>query len=104
MNPRHAAGLALMGWLLIVPPDVDEDGHPAKSAPLVKWEHMGSYKSVEECNADRKSFIKRDQEEYNLSLGSNPPAATLPKDATRQGALKSRAALCIATDDPRLTT
>ncbi len=102
MIPRRATTLALGGWLLIVPPHIGENGQPDKGAPLAKWEQMGSYNSAEECAADRESFIKRDQKEYNLSLRSHPPASTLPTDAARQDALKSSAALCIASDDPRL--
>jgi hypothetical protein len=100
MNLRHAAAFALVGWYLLEPPHVGEDGSPDKGVPLAQWEQMGSYTSAEECNADRESFTKRDQQEYNLSLRSKPPQFSLPTDAAR--APKSSAAVCIATEDPRL--
>jgi hypothetical protein len=103
MSLCHAAAtLALVSWYLMVPPHVGDNGHPDTGVPLVQWEQMGNYNSADECNADRESFMKRDQKEYNLSLKSNPSQSTLLKDEAHKVALKSSAALCIGADDPRL--
>jgi hypothetical protein len=102
MKACHATAFALMGWLLIVPPLVGEDGHPDKGLPLTKWEQMGNYNSVEECQADRAAFIKRDETEYKLSLKSHSTQPTSLPDSARQSALKSSSAVCVSADDPRL--
>jgi hypothetical protein len=102
MKACQATAFALMSWLLIVPPAVGIDGHPDKAVPLTKWEQMGNYNSVEECQADRAAFVKRDQAEYKLSLASRSTQSTTLPDSTRQSALKSSAAVCISADDPRI--
>jgi len=101
LNLHHAAATALVAWILIVPPQLAKNRHPDQAVPFSKWEQMGSYNSAAECNADRAAFIKRDQKEYKLSLGSaSSPASS--SGAARQDALKSTAALCISDDDPRM--
>ncbi len=102
LNLHHAAAGALVAWILIVPPQLAKNGHADKAVPLSKWEQMGSYNSLAECNADRAAFIKQDQKEYKLSLGSAASPAPSSAGAARQDALKSTAALCISDDDPRL--
>jgi hypothetical protein len=102
INLHHAAATALVAWILIVPPQLAKTGHPDQAVPFSKWEQMGSYNSAAECNADRVAFIKRDQKEYKLSLGSASSAAAQSPGAARQDALKSTAALCISDDDPLL--
>ena len=102
MNPCPVAAIALVGWYLLMPPQVSENGHPDAGVPLAQWEQMGSYNSAEDCNDDRESFMKRDQKEYNLSLISDPPQSTLLKEAAHKVAPKSSAALCIDAADPRL--
>jgi len=101
INLHHAA-TALVAWILIVPPQLAKNGHPDQAVPFSKWEQMGSYNSAAECSADRAAFIKRDQKEYKLSLGSASSAAASSQGAARQDALKSTAALCISDDDPRM--
>jgi hypothetical protein len=102
VNACRVAALALVGWYLLVPPQVGDNGHHDKAVPLAQWEQMGSYNSAEDCNDDRESFMKRDQKEYSLSVGSNPPQSASVKEAAHKVALKSSAALCINADDPRL--
>jgi hypothetical protein len=94
---RHAAASVIAAWILIVPPQLGGNGHPDKRAPFSKWEQMGSYSTAAECNDDRLSFIKQDQKEYKLAIGSSSTS-----DAAKQDTLQSSAALCISSDDPRL--
>ena len=72
MNLHHTFATSLVAWILIVPPQLAKNGDADKAVPLSKWDQMGSYNSAAECNADRESFIKQDQKEYKLSLGSHP--------------------------------
>ena len=53
MNPRHAVALALVGWYLMVPPQLVVGGRVLSydlNAPFSKWEQGGSFDSAEECN------------------------------------------------------
>src|SRR5271154_599582 len=102
MNRCRVAALALVGWYLLVPPQAGNHGHPDKVVALAQWEQMGTYNSAEDCNDYRASIMKRDQKEYSLSLGSNPPQSALLKEAAHKVALRSSAAICIDAGDPRL--
>lgn len=102
MKLHRAAAGALVAWILIVPPQLGGDGHTDKAVPLAQWEQMGSYNSEADCRADCESFIKRDEKEYKLSLGSRATPSAVSPDSARQARLKSTAALCVSDDDPRL--
>jgi len=103
-KPRPGTVCALVAWILIVPPQLGDSGHPAKAVPYSKWEQMGIYNSEAECNADRETFIKQDQKEYKLSLGSStsPPPSDLAPAHPISTTLKSTRALCVSDDDPRM--
>jgi hypothetical protein len=81
-----------VAWILIVPPQLGGDGHTDKAVPLAQWEQMGSYNSGADCRADCESFIKRDEKEYKLSLGSRATPSAVSPDSARQARLKSTAA------------
>ena len=102
MTLRHATALALVGWYLMMPPHVGGDGKPDKGVPLAQWDQMGSYDSAAECSGAYIWFLKQRQKESALSLRSNPPPLTLQADAARQQLGEASAAVCIASDDPRL--
>jgi len=50
MNPRHLAGLALVGWYLMVPPEVG-NGPPIiqYQAPLTEWFRAQTLDSEKAC-------------------------------------------------------
>ncbi len=88
MTLRHAAVLALVGWYLMLPPklapfEVEAD------APLSHWTLIASFDTSKECGNYRMAEVMR----YRM----NPE--------NKQEAWNEKAylaALCIATDDPRL--
>lgn len=80
MKLRHAA--ALVGWYLMVPPQGNTkvcDG----SAPISsRWAIIGSFDKADDCE--------------------NAHARLVQKEKTERSKRCVIAALCIATDDPRL--
>jgi hypothetical protein len=84
MKLHPTAALTLVGWYLMAPPErPGANIEPALSAPLARWEIMGSYDTAHQC-MDVKMHVF-DQ-------------ARLPDGSPDR---PSRAAKCIATDDPR---
>jgi hypothetical protein len=51
MKLRHVAAVALVGWILVLPPVRERGGRDIR-APLGKWEMFwGTFKSEKECDA-----------------------------------------------------
>ena len=104
MNPRHAAALALVGWYLMIPPGAN-NGLPF-DAPISQWRHIGSLDSAAECeriltklrndsSAETKPEIKAWHAKYDdVHTGRVLHALAVEKT--------TKAAQCIASDDPRL--
>jgi hypothetical protein len=86
MKPRHAAALAIVGWYLMAPPP--QDLH----APISKWVMKGSYDTADACFADR-ALIGGNAD--LRAIQRRKAGLTAPDDP-------DSAALCIASDDPRL--
>jgi hypothetical protein len=90
MSFRHIAGLALVGWYLMLPPmgSVESRRDPStgfyvaySTQPLDTWEIAGSYDTAAQC---REAVEQANQ-------------------LTRQNCRQcSAVASCIASDDPRL--
>jgi hypothetical protein len=110
MKPRHATALALVGWYLMVPPQLVVGGRVLSydlNAPFSKWEQGGSFDSAEECN---RGWAQ------HLDLANNlANAPTSEHDLRKYGVTRkqdkvfsyvqieaARMARCIASDDPRL--
>ncbi len=93
MNLRHTAAFALVGWYLIVPPNVDKP-----DAPLSTWNTIKVFDTAVECRDARSKWEidSVDIVEQNVKRYGH-----LQEDDKRQLA-QGHAARCIATDDPRL--
>ncbi len=64
MKPCCAIALALMGWYLIAPPALDPQTQNTSlyvdpSAPLLKWDTLGTYASKLKCELARRDRLSR---------------------------------------------
>jgi hypothetical protein len=96
MKLRHAAALALMGWLLMVPPVVPPTREVNKSAPLKEWTVIFEFPNNEGCDSARYKLRKQTLAGQAAQAKGKTP--TIDPDAFC--ALCS--AQCVASDDPRL--
>jgi hypothetical protein len=90
MKPRHAAGLALVGWYLMIPPVVSGGGtiYADRSVPFSKWTIQGTYDTVQRCETMKTQEID---------------AAKQKQGEAESYALEaSYYSECIEADDPRL--
>jgi hypothetical protein len=115
MRLRHAAALVLVGWYLMLPPNVP--GKPPDiEASLSQWLQMGAFDSATACTKKRDSSlhlakkklakIKREMESlpYTENQQFNEVAPKVYQDDLTAStfALQMQASRCIASDDPRL--
>jgi hypothetical protein len=84
MNRRHAAALALVGWYLMMPSSLSQNG---QIAALSHWTTLSRFEAKRDCEAKRLK-----QTNLDPSLGAY---GGLPPEEVYD-------AQCIATDDPRL--
>jgi hypothetical protein len=104
MNLRHVAALALVGWILMVPPmeaDTVPPGHYQKltgvdrKAPLSRWGLYAPSKTASDCNQLRSAKIKEAQRLYSSASGPYASDQRIESEQIEQ-------AQCVSTDDPRL--
>jgi hypothetical protein len=103
MTLRHAAALALVGWYLMMPPINPSTDNERLDAPVSEWVIDSSYDSAQECQ----------QAIHTLQRSLMPPRGASAESVRSQAAKAGQharatdyeraiAAICIATDDPRL--
>ena len=89
MKPRHAAALALVGWYLMIPPEVGY-GPPTiqYQAPLTEWDRAQTLDSEKACREILRewSTVKGPFENY----------------AQERVADRFQRGRCIPSDDPRV--
>lgn len=100
------AAVTSVGWYLVVPPWSKHNDHvvPDVGAPLSAWSMWGSYDSAAECRREQAA----EQVSYEAKLSKLTPQ---PHNLFREPVppkeeilyISIAAALCVATDDPRLT-
>lgn len=117
MKRRHAAGLALVGWYLMLPPFLKENQwgiwHADPATPLSQWNfynerndftadqaHALEFKTYDECERKRKEF-------YDGWFGTNGQRGL--KDILQWNSILINARTevvtsekCVAGEDPRL--
>jgi hypothetical protein len=94
MNLHHAAALALVGWYLMVPPNVrDPSASAASIEPLDQWLNVRSFDTATACEDARTAMIGSYREELRKNTNS---------EHSFIGFSASSATECIASDDPRL--
>lgn len=104
MKLCHGAAVVLVGWYFIMPPTRFSRLPTGKNvvhmnikAPLSRWQIVGRFDSIKECNeyADELRKTQRETENPNISaVEKNNEETTMNIRLA-----KSR---CIDTDDPRL--
>jgi len=95
---------ATAGWYLLSPiialdGDSVEKSTSAKAVtdpPLSQWHHEGAFDSARECNAQRERNWQKD-----FALWREKDKASRPW-LVEAFFMRSQAAVCIASDDPRL--
>jgi hypothetical protein len=92
MNLRHAAALALAGWYLMLPPPRTVGDHFKTNfyAPLSKWTRLRTFDLQSQCEAAREAYQQKPTGNLVIMLGAAEAQAT------------TKAARCVATDDPLL--
>ncbi len=104
MTLHHAAALALMGWLLLMPPVFSPMGEHHRSfndlsAPLNKWDVLAKFGSQDQCEEEKQRL--RTEAPARLNFAHEHP----DRDPNGNILAVSEAwqlADCIADDDPRL--
>jgi hypothetical protein len=115
MNLRHATALTLVGWYLMTPPSLKPSDN-ADNPPFGRWSILQSFDSATACERARnrtttraskqpvngEGQTKEDVKMANKMIAKyvSPSSTPIPFKATAMNA--NLAALCIATDDPRL--
>ena len=109
MTIRHAVALTLFGWYLLTPPQAWRNGKPLVGvnvdAPLRMWKISEAFDRAADCERVRSDGIERGHK----FLANTPPGAAHQPITTSEAHAKWTSgfswitALCIATDDPRLT-
>jgi hypothetical protein len=98
MRPRHAAALALVGFYLMVPPQICSSGYGTVNVnanePLSKWTIWHAFDTATECESQLET----------LKEAAFQRAQTGRSQGFLQKLLDNQYfhGQCIATDDPRL--
>jgi hypothetical protein len=96
MNLRHAAGVALVGWYLIIPPLINAPSKINTEAPLKTWKVYKGFNTAEAC---RKSLSAAQSKYGHAAVASSGSI----ERGTRAFALQMVFARCASGDDPRLS-
>jgi hypothetical protein len=108
VNFRHAAALALVGWVLLLPPLVlprsevrPEPLDVDRKAPLSEWIREDSFERAEDCEKARKALPDEVRNQRSVVIPGKMGAAEIEQSHANlvRGA---RYAQCVATDDPHL--
>jgi hypothetical protein len=86
MKLRHAAPPMLVAWCLIMPPISQSQQSIEKSAPLSRWETIGTYDTAAACTNE-------------LAKLTALIAGNITYSLIQQRTLAGK---CVAADDPRL--
>ena len=108
MNLRHTAALALVGWVLLIPPLVlpESELRPEpldvdRKAPLSDWIQEGSFDRAEDCEKARRALPDEVKNQRTVIIPGAMGAAEIERSHANlvMGAVSAR---CVRTDDPRL--
>jgi hypothetical protein len=93
VNPRHAAAVALVGWVLLVPPIAGVPFRVDRTAPPIEWRIDSAFDTAELCEAARKRMSD--------SMAAKLKGQTIEPGRSAMVELTQVYAKCVATGDPR---
>ena len=99
MKLRHAAAMSLLGWYLMIPPDVPrpyDSSHWRSRVPVAGWTTVDSFSSSGTCKVALEKTVRNARQKQQ----SDNPSVRVA-DHLKFVAIKNNAA-CIPTGDPRL--
>lgn len=124
MKHRHAVGLALIGWYLMMPPPSFDfetkmpTGDVNTEAPYAYWGTEGSFDTAAQCSAAKDQLIReawqtearvratvpkiqQERDESEMDAKSHAPKgySHALRHRNLEASIKAR---CVATGDPRL--
>jgi hypothetical protein len=92
---RHAAALALVGWILLIP-------NPRRpTVPLIWWTQEGLYDTLAICEQRRQNWIQCADRPHYRTPDAKPcgrEGGKFTRDEDRKALKLSQ---CISSDDPR---
>jgi hypothetical protein len=98
---RHVAAVAVLGWLLMMPPDSGKAPHSVDSeVPLSRWIVVSSFDTSENC--EKTLAALQNKEEDPVDLDKTGRLKRLKKNDAALGKARAINAACVASDDFRL--
>lgn len=76
MRCRRAAVLVVAGWLLMMPPPMNDKEWPDREAPIVKWTQESAHDTANECEVAR---AKQEDEALTASLKDPKSRPDIPR-------------------------
>jgi hypothetical protein len=111
MKPRHAAALTLVGWYLMIAPNVPESSgkgpvsyetnaqrNPDVEAPLNLWWRTRAFSTEAECNKEKTKEL----EPFTTIQAIKGLTPAVRARLAARASLFAKAYVCVSDDDPRL--
>jgi hypothetical protein len=97
----HLAALAVVGWLLMMPPDSGKIPHDVDSdTPISRWITVTSFDTEDNC--EKALTDLQNSEQDPVTLDKTGKLARLNKHDAALGKARAVNAACVANDDFRL--
>jgi hypothetical protein len=100
-NSLHLAAIAVVGWLLMMPPDSSKIPHEVDSdTPISRWITVTSFDTEDNCEKALTDIQNSQQDP--ITLDKTGKLARLNKHDAALGKARAINAACLASDDIRL--
>jgi hypothetical protein len=100
-NSLHLAALAVVGWLLMMPPDSSKIPHDVDSdTPISRWITVTSFDTEDNCEKALTDIQNSEQDP--ITLDKTGKLKRLDKHDAALGKARAVNAACVASDDIRL--
>ena len=103
MKTRHTAVLALIAWLLLLPPT--RQGNWDTKAPLSQWTKMKTFTSEQACRAGTIAAIQSygyTSALQHASAAQRAAMANMFVGTSSYSGAEAESVRCVPADDPRL--
>jgi hypothetical protein len=101
MKPSHAAALALVSWVLVIPPELSASKHDYMMEDFADgfangdWKVVYRYKNAEECANGLNFLLSHDEKLANYAARTKQRREKVADELKAGG-------FCVREDDPRL--